>query len=399
MKSLFRTIALAAIASLALAGCIKHEPYGHHTNPGPDNGGHHGENTEDKLVLNERSDWSISYVAREDWENEDGSVEKVEHFKMAYKGNGYYIVRMITKENYEDPDVYNKDAAAFFKYESESLIADAKKDGVNFWQYEDEVFTPKITDVFFNRLRSGTWIAFLIELDSKGNATGNYAETTFTLTQEPASDSFSKWLGTWRASNGLMGYDLTISSIENNMIYRIDGWEVGQAAAVDMNLEYLEGEYWADNGFLYIRSQFLGSYDDDNLGTVDELFMGNIFDSNGLKLITDEGIDIAVMVWQGEGKAELQGADVTIQTNNGNYATKFHSIQYYMWAHKDSQWYPYNESVAELPLTMTKLADTRASEAPLSKERTVTKASIHHSQPKAGHSSRNSVAKKAVRVK
>jgi hypothetical protein len=318
---------------------------------------------------------------------------------MAYKGNGYYIVRMITKENYEDPNVYNKDAAAFFKYESESLIADAKKDGVNFWQYEDEVFTPKITDVFFNRLRSGTWIAFLIELDSKGNATGNYAETTFTLTQEPASDSFSKWLGTWRASNGLMGYDLTISSIENNFIYRIDGWEVGQAAAVDMNLEYLEGEYWADNGFLYIRSQFLGSYDDDNLGTVDELFMGNIFDSNGLKLITDEGIDIAVMVWQGDDKAELQGADVTIQTNNGNYATKFHSIQYYMWAHKDSQWYPYNESVAELPLTMTKLADTRASEAPLSKDRTVTKASIHHSQPKAGHSSRNSVAKKAVRVK
>lgn len=399
MKSLFKTIALAAIASLALAGCIKHEPYGHHTNPGLDNGGHHGENTEDKLVLNERSDWSISYVAREDWENEDGSVEKVEHFKMAYKGNGYYIVRMITKENYEDPNVYNKDAAAFFKYESESLIADAKKDGVNFWQYEDEVFTPKITDVFFNRLRSGTWIAFLIELDSKGKATGNYAETTFTLTQEPATDSFSKWLGTWRASNGLMGYDLTISSIENNFIYRIDGWEVGQAAAVDMNLEYLEGEYWADNGFLYIRSQFLGSYDDDNLGTVDELFMGNIFDSNGLKLITDEGIDIAVMVWQGEGKAELQGADVTIQTNNGDYATKFHSIQYYMWAHKDSNWYPYNESVAELPLTMTKLSDTRASEAPLSKERTVTRASIHHSQPKAGRSSRNSVAKKAVRVK
>ena len=399
MKTLFRTIALAAIASLALAGCIKHEPYGHHTNPGPDNGGHHGENTEDKLVLNERSDWSISYVAREDWENDDGSVEKVEHFKMAYKGNGYYIVRMITKENYEDPNVYNKDAAAFFKYESESLIADAKKDGVNFWQYEDEVSTPKITDVFFNRLRSGTWIAFLIELDSKGKATGNYAETTFTLTQEPATDSFSKWLGTWRASNGLMGYDLTISSIENNFIYRIDGWEVGQAAAVDMNLEYLEGEYWADNGFLYIRSQFLGSYDDDNLGTVDELFMGNIFDSNGLKLITDEGIDIAVMVWQGDDKAELQGADVTIMTNNGDFATKFHSIQYYMWAHKDSNWYPYNESVAELPLTMTKLSDTRASEAPLSKERTVTRASIHHSQPKAGRSSRNSVAKKAVRVK
>ena len=56
MKTMFRTIALAAIASLALTGCIKHEPYGHHTEPGPDNGGHHGGNTEEKVVLNERSD-------------------------------------------------------------------------------------------------------------------------------------------------------------------------------------------------------------------------------------------------------------------------------------------------------------------------------------------------------
>ena len=402
MKTLFRTIALAAIASLALAGCIKHEPYGHHTNPGPDNGGHHGENTEDKLVLNERSDWSISYVAREDWENEDGSVEKVEHFKMAYKGNGYYIVRMITKENYEDPNVYNKDAAEFFKYESESLIADAKKDGVNFWQYEDEVFTPKITDVFFNRLRSGTWIAFLIELDSKGKATGNYAETTFTLTQEPATDSFSKWLGTWRASNGLMGYDLKISRIDNNFLYRIDGWECLQTPGYfKMDKEYLEGEFYAPNGFLYIRSQFLGSYEDTdfNHGTVDELFMGNIFDSKGLTIITDEGIDIAVMVWQGEKEAELQGAEVKIDTGQGEYETTFHSIQYYMWAHSDSNWYPYHDSVPELPLTMTKLADTRASEAPLSKDRTVTKATIHHSQPKAAQGARKSVAKKAVRVK
>ena len=397
---MFKTIALAAIASLALTGCIKHEPYGHHTNPGPDNGGHGGNNTEDKLVLNERSDWSIRYIDREDWvDEENGVVEKVEHFKLAYKGNGYYIVRMITKENYESPDVYNKDAAAFFKYESESLIADAKNDGVNFWQYTDEVFDSKITDIYFNRLRSGSWIAFLIELDTNGKATGNYAETSFTLQQEPATESFSKWLGTWRASNGLMGYDLTISSIDNNYLYRIDGWEVGQAAAFDMDLEYLEGEFWAQNGYLYIRSQYLGSYEDDNLGPVDELFMGNIFDSNGLKIITDEGIDIAVMVWQGENTAEMQGAEVKIKTNNGDYDTKFHSVQYYMWAQNDSNWYPYNESVAELPLAMTKLRDTRAAEAPLSKERTVTKASIHHSQPKAGHGSRNNVAKKAVRLK
>ena len=166
-----------------------------------------------------------------------------------------------------------------------------------------------------------------------------------------------------------------------------------------MDMEYLEGEYWAKNGFLYIRSQFLGSYDDENLGTVDELFMGNIFDSKGLTIITDEGIDIAVMVPQEGNNAELQPMDVTVKTESGDYNTKFHSMQYYMWAHSDSNWYPYNSNVAELPLAMTKLQGTRASEVTPAPERKATRASVHHSQPKAGHSSRNSVAKKAVRVK
>ena len=396
---MFKTIALAVIASLAITGCIKHEPYGHHTNQDPEDGGHHGGNTEEKLVLNERSDWSIRYIAREDWRNEDGTVDRVEHFKLGYKGNGYYIVRMITKENYEDPNVYNKDAAAFFKYEAECLLADAKNEGKNFWDMEGAVFDSKITDIYFNRLRSGTWIAFLIELDSKGKATGNYAETSFPLKEEAATESFSKWLGTWRASNGLMGYDLTITSLDNNFLYRIDGWECGQAVTCQMNLEYLQGEFYAPNGFLYIASQYLGSYEDENLGMVDELFMGNIFDSQGLTIITDEGKDIAVMVPQGEDKAELQGAEVKIYTDKGEYVTHFHSIQYYMQATKDGKWYPYNENVAELPLTMTRIPGTKAADAPLAKERPATKASIHHGQPKAGQGSRNNVAKKTVRLK
>ena len=397
MKTLFKTFALAAIASLAITGCIKHEPYGHRTDYDGGEGGHGGGNTEEKLVLNERSDWSVAYVGREDYVNEFGAVEQVERFKFAYNGKGYYIVRLVRPDDFKN--AYNSDAAGFFTYEAESLLADAKADGVNFWQYTDEVFDSKITDILFNRLRSGTWIAFLIELDTKGNVTGNYAEKSFTIQEEVASDAFKKWLGHWLVSNGRMGYDLEISSVDNNFIYRIDGWECGQAATCQMDQEYLEGEFYAENGFLYITSQYLGTYDDDNLGTVDELFMGNIFDSQGLTLITDEGIDIAVMVWQGNDKAELQGADVTIKTNNGKYDTKFHSVQYYMQAMKDGNWYPYNESVAELPLTMTRQPGTRADELTPAKERTATKASIHHSQPKAGQSARKSVAKKAVRMK
>ena len=402
MKTLFKTLALAAIASLAITGCIKHEPFGHHTDYEGGQGGHGGGggNTEEKLVLNERSDWTVRYVAREDWVNDDSTVEQVEHFKFAYNGKYYYIVRMVRPDDFKD--VYQSDAAAFFKYEAESLRTDAQADGVNFWQYTDEVFDAKITDIYFNRLRSGTWIAFLIELDSSCKVTGNYAETTFTLQQETASDAFKKWLGDWRVSNGLVGYDLSISSLDNNFIYRIDGWERGAAVGFQMDQEYIEGEFYAPNGYLYIVSQFLGSYNDTDFGygDVDELFMGNIYDSNGLTVIADEGLDLAVMVPSGEGEAELQALNVTLKTDSGDYTTPFYSMQYYMWAHNTGEWHPYNSNagLVRLPLTMTRLRGTRADGLAPAKERAATKASIHHAQPKAGQSARKSVAKKAVRL-
>ena len=397
MKNVIKTVALAAIATLALTGCIKHEPYGHRPDVGPE-GGDNGGRTEEKLVLNERSDWSVRYMERTIWEA-DGST--VEHFKFNYNGRGYYIVRMVRPDDFKN--VYKSDAAAFFTYEAESLLADAKAQNVNFWQYTDEVFDAKITDIYFNRLRSGTWIAFMIELDTSGNVTGNYAETTFNLQEEAATESFSKWLGAWRVSNGLVGYDLDISKIDNNFIYRIDGWERGAAVSYQMDQEYIEGEFWAENGFLYIYSQYLGSYEDTDFGygNVDELFMGNIFDSNGLTLITDEGMDLAVMVPMGEDTAELQPLKVTLKTDSGDYTTDFYSMQYYMQVQKTGEWYAYNRNAGEvkLPLTMTRLPGTRAGGLAPAKERTATKASIHHAQPKAGQSARKSVAKKAVRMK
>ena len=219
-------------------------------------------------------------------------------------------------------DAYGNDAAKFFSYEAECLLEDAKADGVHFYDYDNEVFTSKITDILFNRLRSGTWIAFMIELDPDGKLTGDYAEADFSIQEEEATEAFNQWLGSWIVSNGLMGYELTVSSLDNNYIYRVDGWERGQAAAFQMDQEYLETEFYAPTGYMYFTSQFLGSYDDENLGTVDELFMGNIFDSGGLTVITDEGLDLAVAVPTETG-AELQALPVTLMTDNGNYETVF----------------------------------------------------------------------------
>ncbi len=386
-------IAMVATAALALTGCFKDDPVNRRDGREPDGSGRKEQET---LVVTERSDWSIRYVAREDWVNDDGSVDRVEHFNLKYNGSGYYIIRLVRPEDFKS--AYENDAAGFFTYESETLLKDAEADNVKFYQYTDEVFTRTITDVYFNRLRSGNWIAFLIELDGGGHATGDYAEVSFSIQQEVATEAFNRWLGSWRVSNGLVGYDLDISSIDNNFIYKIEGWEQGPAVSFQMDQEYLEGEFYAPNGFLYIVSQYLGTYDDDNLGTVDELFMGNIFDSGGITLITDEGLDLAVMVPKDEG-AELQPLEVELQTDAGKYVTKFHSMQYYMWAHETEEWHPYNTNVAELPLEMTYLGTTRASGIAYAEPRVATKASIHHGQPKAGGTARKSVAKKAVRMK
>ena len=71
-----------------------------------------------------------------------------------------------------------------------------------------------------------------------------------------------------------------------------------------------------------------------------------------------------------------------------------------MWAQSTGEWHAYNANagLVELPLTMTRLPGTRAEWLAPAKERTATKASIHHAQPKAGQSARKSVAKKAVRL-
>ena len=171
------------------------------------------------------------------------------------------------------------------------------------------------------------------------------------------------------------------------------------AVAFQMDQEYIEGEFWAPNGRLYIRSQYLGTYDDDYYDTVDEVFLGNIMESGNLTVITDEGLDLAVMVPQGNDTAELQPMGVTVNTASGSYNTTFYSMQYYMWDHKNQGYHPYNENAGgfQLPFTMTRLPGTRTSAlvtAPAMRQRTATKASVHHGQPKAGEKARNSMARK-----
>ena len=334
-----------------------------------------------RVKLNERSDWSVRYVAREDWVNDDSTVEQVEHFMTAYNGNGYFIIRRIHPEDFKS--VYNNDAAAFFTYEAESLLGDAKKDGVNFWQYTDEVFDSNTKDILYNRMRHGAWTVFLIELTKNGIVTGNYAKTSFNLQEEAATKAFSRWLGTWRANSGLKSYDLTITSVENNYFYRIEGWECGNSVSYQMTRDFIEGEFWAKNGYMYVCGQHFGAFEDADFGygLVDKYLVGTFYEpQNTVPDIIWSG-DLAVMVPNGDG------AIIKSVVIDGN--SSLHSIQFYM---KDQtrKWHPFNTNVPALPFTMTRMGGTRVESSGHKTESLETKASIHRFQHNTERRVRNS---------
>ena len=389
MKNVIKTVALAAIASLALTGCIKHEPYGHR--PGPDGGesGGHGGGTiivEPQAI--DRPDWIIEYQGRR---------SEKEWFKFTYVGSQRFIFRTVT----------DLDFKSLFKSDMVDYIDNA----VYYLNENALVFTSSVEE-YFDRLRSGVWHGFMIELDKDGKATYNYSEIVFTIQEEQASKEYTDWLGNWRVMSGTVGFDIRISHLDNNFLYKINGWECGDAVNFKMNWlepvfeQYLEGEFWEPDKCLYIRSQYLGTYTDNDFGygEVDEVFLGNIFDSNGLSIITDEGIDVARMVMKEKDVAELRAEFVTLETGDGSYETQFHSMQYYMWDHKNQEYHPYNANAGnfKLPFSMTRLPDdygTRAAGLAMEQERVTTKKAVFLNQPRVSQGDRNSVAKKAVRMK
>ena len=399
MKNLFKIIALAAIASLAITGCIKHDPYdrwpdegqgGNHGHGGGSGGGGGSEKVDPGTKA--RDDWSFTYLGLEDYHNPDGGMEEVERFRFVYKGTGRFLFRVIRQEDFTNN--YKGNMVDFFMDEVNSLGEDG------------ETFGAETYDVLFNRMLSGSWIGFMFEAkkDAKGNVESfDYHEQTFTIREQDATAAYEAWLGAWRVMSGTVGYDIYIDHIENNYLYKITGWECGSAVNFQMDQEYLEGEFWKYDDCLYIRSQYLGTYNDTDFGygDVDEVFLGNIFDSNGLTTIIDEGIDVAQMVMVEKDAAELRAMPVKIQTASGEYETAFYSMQYYLWDHKNQEYHPYNQNAGnfKFPFTMTRLPGTRAEALEPVPDRAVTKESIHRYQPKVAKGGRNSVAKKTVRIK
>lgn len=383
---MFRTIALAAIASLALTGCIKHEPYDHHGHgqPGGDNG-----RTDDKLLLVKQDDWTVRYMGRKNVVYDDGSNSVVELFQMNCSGAYNLFPLIISPDDLKN--VYNNDLLDFFEYEVGLLQNDAKADP-SVPLSDLGVYSGKAKSVEFGRHMHGTWLLYVPELDSKLNLTGKYAELEFTIEEEKATESFARWYGTYHVYDGYCGFDITISDADANYLYYVDGWETGPSVSEQMTQErdWLYARY-AD-GRLIFYAQFLTT-EEYNKMNVKQVFAGTWLTptSDTIGDVDWEGVELedpVAYAFEEDGKVMLRPWTVTF--DNGSVMT-YHSMRYTRLWYTDNgatvNWAFYNTAgVPSLPANMDFIPGTRANSAPVVRQRT--KGSVHRDQLKPAGPSR-----------
>ena len=387
MKNVIKTFALAAIAALALTGCIKHEPYGHRPDDGGNgNGGHGGGTPSEKLLLIKQDGWSVKYLGRDPVVYEDGTSAVLEKFQLGCAGATNLFPLIISPDDLKN--VYNNDLVDFFTYEVELLQNDAKANPA--MPLADlGVYSAKQTNVWFNRHMHGTWLLFVPELDSKLNLTGKYAEYEFTIQEEAQTEAYKRWLGKYHVAdpNGYAAFDIEVSDADANYLYYVDGWETGPSVEQKMDGErdWIYARFDVDRLVFY--AQFLQT-EDFNGTTVDEVFAGTYLSasSDAIGDLDWEGVDyednLAYTVFDGD---KLILKPWTIQLDNGysfTYASMRYSRLWFTDNGKTANWAFYNTAgVPALPAEMTYIPGTRSTvSAPAVRKRT--KGTVHRDQLK-----------------
>ena len=386
MKTLFKTFALAAIASLAITGCIKHEPFGHRTDYDGGEGGHGGGNTEEKLLLTKQDNWTVRYLGRDNVVYDDGTSGVLEKFQLGCSGAVYVFPLIISPDDLKN--VYNNDLLSFFSYEVNLLQEDAKANPSTSLS-DLGVYSGKQNNVWFNRHMHGTWILFVPELDSKLNLTGKYAEYEFTIDEETPTEAFQQWIGTYHVSDvaGYGAFDIVVSDADANYLYYVDGWETGPSVTEKMvgDRDWIYARF--DNGRLIFYAQFLQTEEYNGI-TVDEVFAGTYLNANSDSIgdLDWEGVDyednLAFFVQEGD---KLTLKPWTIVLDNG-YSFTYASMRYSRLWFTDNgntvNWAFYNTAgVPMLPADVTFVPGTRSNgSAPAVRLRS--KGSVHRDQLK-----------------
>ena len=352
-----RYLSWLAIAAMILAGCsTRIDPFwpdgGYDRNNGSgssqngsNNNGQGGNNAQPVVEVTNRTDWKVEYKGRTDYTEEDGSVSRVEEFFFNYTGDHLFILRTLTDDDFAA--LYNSDVQALIEGEVKDLNTIAQNEGKEFSKL-DNLFTKRTKTLYTDVMVHGWYNAFLIEVDRNGKATYNYCRADMEVKEEAATEAYNSWLGVWNVSNGSVGYSIEVSPIENNHLYRVDGWETGDAAGdVQMNQDddWIQTRFMSD-GTMSFFIQFIASYSDyEDLGDVDYMFVGTYVESTGEKVDDWEGWEVAWAEMYANGSVTLNAANTEFEVDGEVYTPHFNAMRYSLYSYKDESWHHFHDVI------------------------------------------------------
>ena len=342
-------LAAALVAAMPITGCKKD-----HFGPNGGRGGNGGGNKQEEVKIEENPDWTVTYLGRNDFEEADGSVSRVEEFRFKYTGSNWFIVRSLKDGVLQD--AYDGSLKEFFTAEAKAVVDAA---GNNKWNENNpNVFDKTQTGIVaFDLLFHGNYVTYMIELNAKGGITGKYAKVSHQVEEEAAVANYTRWIGKWHVADGYSAFDITISPEENNYFYIVDGWETGPSVQEQMNMDedWIYARYNKKDGNLYFYGQFILAYEDKNLGDVDEMFVGTYLSATE-ELVDGEGADNQWDIAYTKQTGETYSIEpVTLEFDNG-FKAPIKTMRYTRWVYKNKSWAHYNNAgVPSLPLTMTRI--------------------------------------------
>ena len=234
-----------------------------------------------------------------------------------------------------------------------------------------------------DRLPSGEYYLIAYGFMGDGQHTQTYSVQEITIEEEPATEEYNKWLGTYTFTgeaditldNGdverkEISYNIRIEDYDNNYMYRVHGWECGQDVKYDweediMQIDKENGEFLAfpayfKDGSLEVRESPMTYITFDGSTSLVLGIYGYAYNDDQkeeIPVILDERLmAIAEPIAPGETSTTLKGQHSVYTNGSTKVEWDYCKMGYIAWNEYDGSYQTVNPAM-RFPITMTKLSN------------------------------------------